>query len=120
MWEIEITDVFRDWYEGLAEGDQEPVQAAVEILAERGPALGRPLVGEVAGSRIHNLKELIPSGTSMRVLFVFDPRRTAILLLGADKAERGWNRWYDREGKPEAERLYDEHLAELRKEGLIE
>jgi len=120
MWEVEVTDQFRDWYEDLDEADQEPIQAAVAVLAERGPALGRPFVGEVAGSRIHNLKELIPRGSSIRILFVFDPRRNAILLLGADKEEHGWNRWYDEIGKPEAERLYDEHLEELRKEGLIE
>jgi len=50
---------------------------------------------------------------------VFDPRRTAILLLGADKAEHGWKRWY-RDAIPEAERLYNEYLEELRKEGLVE
>jgi hypothetical protein len=53
------------------------------------------------------------------VLFVFDPRRTAILLLGADKGEEGWNNWYPK-AIEEAERLYDEHLEELRSEGLIE
>jgi hypothetical protein len=120
MWEVEVTDEFRDWYEDLSEGEQAPIMAAVELLQQRGPSLGRPLVGEVAGSSIHNLKELRPLGTSIRVLFVFDPRRAAILLVAADKAEQGWNEWYDAVGKPQAERLYDEHLTELRKEGLIE
>lgn len=120
MWEIEGTHEFEAWYLALDAADQAKVDAAVDVLEQRGPSLGRPLVGEVAGSRIHNLKELIPRGTSIRILFVFDPRRTAILLLGADKSEHGWNRWYDEIGKPDAERLYDEYLAELREEGLIE
>ena len=56
---------------------------------------------------------------SLRVLFMFDPRRAAILLLGGDKAEAGWKAWYA-DAIAEAERLYDEHLTELRKEGQIE
>ena len=80
---------------------------------------GRPIVGEIAGSRIHNLKELRPPSTSIRVLFVFDPRRAAILLVAGDKAEHGWKAWYV-EAIPEAERLYAEYLEELRKEGLLE
>lgn len=120
MWEVEVTDEFRDWYEDLDEDSQERIAAAVKLLQERGPSLPRPVVGEVAGSSIHNLKELIPRGSSIRILFVFDPRRHAILLLGADKAEQNWNEWYDRIGKPEAERLYAEYLSELKREGLIE
>ena len=64
-----------------------------------------------------NLKELRPLGGSLRVLFVFDPRRSAILLLGGDKAGQ-WQRWYV-EMIPLAERLYAEYLAELRREGLL-
>jgi hypothetical protein len=119
MWEIEVTDEFRDWYEDLSEDEQAPIMVAAEVLGQRGPSLGRPLVAEVAGSKIHNLKELRPSGTSIRILFVFDPRRTAILLVGADKAEHGWKAWYPG-AIAEAEALYDTYLSELRTEGLIE
>jgi hypothetical protein len=118
MWEIEVTDEFQDWYEALDEETQAPIDAAVERLELAGPTLGRPTVGEVAGSRIHNLKELRPSGSSIRVLFCFDPRRAAILLLGADKAEHGWKAWY-RDAIAEAERLYDKYLDDLTREGLI-
>jgi hypothetical protein len=117
-WEIEVTDEFRDWYEDLDQADQEKIRAGVSRLEQRGPALGRPLVGEVLGSRNHNLKELIPPASSIRVLFIFDPRRTAILLVGGDK-EGEWNAWYDRM-IPVADDLYDEYLDELRKEGLVE
>jgi hypothetical protein len=119
MWAIEVTDEFADWYETLGETDQEPIRAAVERLEQNGPSLGRPVVGEVAGSKIHNLKELRPASSSIRVLFVFDPRRTAILLVGGDKSEHGWKDWYAK-AIEQAETLYDEYLSELRAEGLIE
>jgi len=52
----------------------------------------------------------------LRVLYAFDPRRVAILLLGGDKT--GNDRWYE-EFVPVADRLYDAHLASLKREGLI-
>lgn len=55
-------------------------------------------------------------GQPYRVLYAFDPRRSAILLIGADKT--GHDRWYD-EMVPVADRLYDEHVEALRREGLI-
>lgn len=67
----------RELYLGLAETDREAVNAAVDTLEERGPGLGRPLVGEIAGSRNGQLKELRIG--SIRILFRFDPRRLAIL-----------------------------------------
>jgi hypothetical protein len=57
--------------------------------------LGRPTVDRVIGSKFHNMKELRPAGTSVRILFVFDPQRQAILLLGGDKAGN-WRSWYDK------------------------
>ena len=67
----------------LAEPSREAVNVAVDALEARGPGLGRPLVGEIVGSRRGPLKEL-RIGT-IRTLFRFDPRRTGILLLGGDK-----------------------------------
>jgi hypothetical protein len=90
------------------------VAIAVEALEERGPALGRPFVDTVKGSRLPNMKELRFRGESIRVLFAFDPRRSAILLLGGDKRDR-WSEW-DAEMIPLADHLYDEHLAELEME----
>ncbi|MGH3430907.1 MAG: type II toxin-antitoxin system RelE/ParE family toxin [Mycobacteriales bacterium] len=111
-WKVEYTDEFEVWWETLAEEEQEAIDAAVELLEERGPALGRPLADGVHQSRHPNMKELRPM-TSIRVLFAFDPRRVAILLIGGDK--RGsWNRWYD-EMVPVVDALYDEHLAEVGK-----
>ena len=89
------------------------------LLAETGPGLGRPVVGAITGSRRSNMKELrVSQGGALRVLFAFDPRRHAILLLGGDKSGQ-WNEWYTR-AIPEADVLYDVHLEELRAEGLLE
>jgi len=57
------------------------------------------------------------SGKPYRVLYAFDPRRVAILLLGGTKA--GDDRWYEKY-IPEADALYDSHLEELRSEGEVE
>ena len=56
------------------------------------------------------------TGNPYRVLYAFDPRRTAILLLGGNKS--GNDRWYE-EYVPIADKLYDEHLETLKREGLI-
>ena len=117
MWDVEATDEFREWYDGLTEDQQDAVNAAVDLLGERGPALGRPVVGEIVGSAIKNMKELIPPVRNVRILFVFDPRRTAILLVGGDKTGR-WQEWYD-EVIPIAEELYARYLEELRQEGIL-
>ena len=116
-WEIEYTDEFDEWFDRLGEEAQEDVALAVEKLEERGPALPRPLADTVEGSRHSNMKELRPLGTNIRVLFAFDPRRIAILLIGGDKSDR-WSEFYE-EMIPVADDLYNEHLDELREEGEI-
>jgi hypothetical protein len=118
MWNVEITDEFVDWFFGLDENEQESVRASIEILEQIGPSLGRPHVDTVAGSKFPNMKELRTQhrGRPIRSFFAFDPRRAAILLIGGDKT--GNKRFYD-EMIPIADRLYELHLAELRKEGSI-
>ena len=114
-WEVEFTDQLEDWWVSLTDREQESIVAAVEFLEERGPALGRPFVDSIKSSRHANMKELIPPGGHIRVLFAFDPRRMAILLIGGDKRHR-WTRFYE-EMVPVADDLYDEHLAQLAEEG---
>ena len=77
----------------------------------------RPLVDTITASKIKNLKELRPgsSGTSeIRILFVFDPWRSAILLVAGDKSGK-WKRWYA-EAIPHAEQLYEIYLKERAEE----
>lgn len=116
-WKVEFTNQFEGWWVGLTGSEQESIVATVEFLEERGSALGRPFVDTIKSSRHSNMKELIPPGGHIRVLFAFDPRRTAILLIGGDKRHR-WDRFYE-EMVPVADELYDEHLAQLAEEGWI-
>ena len=116
MWDIEVTDQFLGWYRGgLTHAELVAIDAAVGMLEHQGPALDRPLVDHITSSRHQRMKELRPLGTDIRILFCFDPRRTAILLLGGDKAE-AWEAWYVQNVRI-ADALYDEHVKELRKEG---
>ena len=114
-WEVEYTDQFGEWWDKLAEEEQEAITAAVNVLQRGGPGLGRPLVDTIKQSRHKNMKELIPPASDIRVLFAFDPRRAAILLIGGDKGGE-WSAWYDRM-VPVADDLFDEHLRELESEG---
>ncbi|MEV8515797.1 type II toxin-antitoxin system RelE/ParE family toxin [Dactylosporangium sp. NPDC051484] len=92
------------------------VNVAIDMLAERGPGLGRPLVDTLQGSTIGNLKELRPrSGrdVSIRILFVFDPWSQAVLLVAGNKAGE-WSGWY-KTAIPVAEIAYEDWLAFERK-----
>jgi hypothetical protein len=118
-WEVEVTDQFKEWWQTLDEEQQDAVAIKVLLLQEFGPALGTPHSSDIKGSRHGRMRELRAqqAGRPLRVLYAFDPRRAAILLIGGDKT--GNDRFYT-EYAPIADRLYDEHLEELRKEGLIE
>ncbi len=117
MWDVEGTDQFAEWFSGLTDGEREHVTTAIVQLQEKGPTLSRPFADSIKGSRHANMKELRPRGGNMRILFAFDPRRAAILLIGGDKTHR-WQKWYEAM-IPAANDLYDEYLEELRKEGLL-
>ena len=118
MWDIEVTDEFADWWRGLDVDQQEALTDRIDLLGERGPDLGRPVVDRVHASRHQSMKELRASkGGALRVLFTFDPRRSAILLLGGDKTGE-WNAWCEW-AIPVADDLYDAYLVELRDEGVI-
>lgn len=115
-WEVEYTDEFNDWFQELDPETQRGIDA-VTLLEERGPSLGRPAVDTIKGSRYPTMNESRPLAGSVRILFAFDPRRTAILLLGGDKRDR-WDEWYETM-IPLADRLYEDHLRTLRREGLL-
>lgn len=114
MWSVDI-ELIAGWLASLDEGSREQVVAAIELLEDRGPQLGRPIVDTVASSRHRNMKELRPgsSGRSeLRVLFAFDSERVAIMLIAGDKA-CNWNCWYKKH-IPLADELFDDHLRKLR------
>ncbi len=110
MWNVVLVDEVDEWFVALSLADQElsdAVTAGIDMLAEHGPTLGRPLVDSLTGSRVHNMKELRIDTT--RILFVFDPTRSAVLLVAGDKAGQ-WKRWYT-ENIPLAEDRYRRWLA---------
>ncbi len=113
-----MTRQVRDWLHALRSGDpvtRRLVAEAIDRLLDEGPRLGRPLADRISGSRLHNLKELRPgsSGASeVRILFIFDPVRNAVLLVAGDKSGR-WQEWY-RQAIPAAEAAYEAYLKERR------
>lgn len=115
-WQVKVTHEYAAWFTELIKGDLGSatlVAQAVAALREDGPSLHRPLADRLKGSKIHHLKELRPGSrgrSEIRIIFAFDPTRSALLLLGGDKAGN-WERWY-RENIPIAERLYIEYTTD--------
>lgn len=96
-WDIRIWDDVESWLLQLDDPTYNLVAAALTRLESEGPMLGRPTADRVHGSRHHNMKELRPGSagrSEIRILFAFDPKRRAILLVAGDKAGR-WRQWYD-------------------------
>ena len=115
---MEFTEEFEKWWNGLNAEEQESLAASIGLLKQLGPQLPRPHSDTLNGLKHSNMKELRTQhqGRPIRTFYAFDPRRKAILLIGGDKT--GDDRFYDRM-IPLADRLFDEHLKELKKEGLL-
>ena len=111
-YEVEYTDEFEEWWNEISEDEQDSVAVKVELLERLGPQLPHPHSSGIQGSRHSHMRELRiqHQGEPYRVLYAFDPRRMAVLLLGGCKA--GDDRWYDKM-VPVADNLYDEHLKEI-------
>lgn len=111
-WEVEYADELEEWWNGLTEEEQESVDASVRLLEAKGPNLPHPYSSGINGSKHAHMRELRiqHQGRPYRVSYAFDPRRTAILLIGGDKT--GNDRWYE-VYVPVADDLYDAHLIEL-------
>jgi hypothetical protein len=118
MWEVEYTDQFEVWWRSLDLEEQEAVATVVRLLEDCGPRLPFPYSSGIQGSKHGHMRELRIQhrGRPLRVLYAFDPRRVAILLIGGDKT--GKSSWYET-FVPIADKIYSQHLAELRTEGLI-
>ena len=114
-WNVEFTDQFEAWWNSLSEDEQVEISAKVELLQEHGPTLPRPHADVIVSSRHSNMKELRGKVEErrLRVLYAFDPVRTALLLIGGDKT--GDPGWYDK-FVPIADDLFDQHLREVEQE----
>jgi hypothetical protein len=111
-WTVEFHPECEQWAQALPQDDAEALLAAIRVLRDRGPSLGRPLVDTVKTSRHPNMKELRPGSTGrteIRVLFAFDKKRKAILLLGGDKSDN-WSKWYAA-NIPIADERFEKHQA---------
>ncbi len=115
MWQIEYTDEFELWWRSLSEHEQIDLVASIDLLEQIGPNLARPYSDTLRGSKHTNMKELRTQskGKPLRTFYAFDSRRSAILLIGGDKT--GDDRFYERM-IPLADRLYDEHLRDIKRE----
>ena len=115
-WAVKVTDEYAAWFITLVKedlGSATQVAQAVAALRAEGPALCRPLVDRLKGAKIQHLKEVRPGSrrrSEIRIIIAFDPSRSALLLLGGDKAGN-WQRWY-RDNIPLAEQLYLDYTAE--------
>jgi hypothetical protein len=114
-WAVVGSDVFRAWFADLTEPEQGSVIRNVKLLRQFGPQLPDRYSRHIETSRHSHMRELRiqHAGRPYRVLYAFDPRRTAVLLVGGDKT--GNDRWYE-QNVPIADRLYDEWLENLERE----
>jgi len=115
LWRVEYAHEFGVWWDGLSAAEQESVAASVGLLERLGPDLPFPHSSSVVRSRHGHMRELRVQhhGRPLRVLYAFDPRRVAVLLVGGDKT--GDRRWYD-VFVPVADRIYSDHIATLKRE----
>lgn len=111
-YDIEYTDEFEGFWDGLPPAWQVEVAAVVGVLGEYGPAIPPQYSEPIKSSAYSNMKELKIQcqGHPVRVFYAFDPRRTGILLLGGDKTGDG--RFY-KKNVPLADKIYGQHLLEI-------
>ena len=111
--DVKYTNEFRNRWDTLTESEQEDVAATVGLLSKFGLQLPYPYSSGVEISSHGRMRELRvqSSGKPIRVFYAFDPRRVAVLLIGGHKTSE--KRFYERYALL-ADKLYDEHLQELR------
>lgn len=109
MRELESTSEYLDWFKAQPELVQETVRAYVKLLLDKGPALGRPYVDTLEGSKYPNLKELRvqAQGRKYRIAFIFTGSRVCMLLTAGVKGGPSDKRFY-KKLIAQAEALYEE------------
>ena len=115
IWEVEATDAFADWWGELNNNERESVGLYIKMLMQFGVKLGYPYTSQILGSQYGKMRELRiqHNGEPYRVFYAFDPRRSAILLIGAIKSGKE-KRFYE-QYVPIADALYKQHLDSLEK-----
>ncbi|XGV95259.1 MAG: type II toxin-antitoxin system RelE/ParE family toxin [Leptolyngbya sp. BL-A-14] len=113
-WEVLFYEAFESEFDALAEAVQDELLAKAVLLATFGPALGRPHVDTLKGSRYRNMKELRFNAADgvWRVAFAFDVERRAILLVAGDKSGGSQKRFY-KTLIQQADERFERHLKQL-------
>jgi hypothetical protein len=113
VWEVDVTLV-EAWLLGLDQDSYQLVVAALELLEERGPQLGRPLADSenIPAQEYEGIASRVQGRSELRILYAFDVKRSAILFVAGDKHGK-WDQWY-RVNVPLADELLDEHLRKLK------
>jgi hypothetical protein len=113
LWEIIFHREFEKWFFEQDESVQDSIAMVLDVLEEYGTNIGRPYVDTIKGSSLKNLKELRVQhrGEPYRILFIFDPERQAVLLVGGNKG--GDKKWYDKNISI-AEKRYKEYLEDTK------
>ena len=94
-WDVEFDDQFEAEFDQFTDPVKTELLARARVLAQFGPALGRPNADTLSGSEYKNMKELRFNADDgvWRIAFVFDPDRKAILLCGGDKKGKD-QKWF--------------------------
>lgn len=113
-YELILLDDFATWLDEQEEERRLKILGHLDLLEECGPLLGRPYADTLKGSKITNLKELRIQHKSepIRILFAFDPKQQAVLILGGSK--QADKRWYET-NIPIAEKMFFAHVEKQRK-----
>ena len=117
VWEVGFDPAFDPEFDALPAAVQDELLAQAKLLEVFGPALGRPRVDTLNGSRHANMKELrfqVADGV-WRIAFAFDPKRQAILLVAGNKSGVSERRFY-RQLIKKADERFDAHLDRLKDE----
>lgn len=117
MWEVEYTNEFEMWWDKCDENVQQDIKSTVGLLEHLGPNLKYPYSSGITSSKFNHMRELRiqHNGEPYRILYAFDPKRVAILLIGGCKT--GNNRWYEKY-IPMADKLYEIYLMETSEEPI--
>lgn len=112
---VNLSTEFETWLGGLDRDLEKAIAKHIGLLAAYGPQLARLYADTLTGTTVSNLKELRVQyrGEPYRILYAFDPKREALLLIGGNKA--GSKRWY-KQMIPKAEAIFAAHLKALEAE----
>lgn len=111
-YEIQLTDECSEWILELSDSAKADILASIGLLEAVGPNLGYPHSSKINGSKYSHMRELRIQhrGKPYRILYAYDPKRKAILLIGGNKAAD--KQWY-KKFIAKADKLYAKHLTTL-------